>query len=144
MEKMKMEKIINFEPAYDKRNSDPNKNFGVHGVNIRFVLKGDKGAVQFLLYTSWHLPHVTKELKVKGYEFDPLPADLGYHSLVPIYEGQHIMSKSCIYLDGKPCYYDGSRLATDKIYNVLLEEGDEGIWRELEKYYKDIFGENEK
>ena len=144
-----MERIIEFSPAYDKRNSNPAKNYGIQGVEIRFVLKGDRGAVQFVLFTSWYLPHVQAELDSKPlgelpYMFHkPLPADLGYHSLTPRYEGQKPMADSCPYLDGKPCYYDGSGLNAEPVYERLLREGDIGVWTALEDFYKKIFGMEE-
>jgi len=146
---MKLEKIIKFYPAFDKRNASPSKNYGVHGVNLIMALKGDKGAVQFLLYTNWMLPHVTEEFLNKPVldsidvtcRFLPLPADIGYHSYKPIYEGQTPITNTCELLDGKPCYYDGSSLVAEKYYNILLEKGCDGVWEELENYYKDIFEE---
>lgn len=143
-----MEKIIEFSPAYDKRDSDPNKNYGVHGVELRMVLKGELGATQFLLYTNWQLPDVTKEFREKltpdkYFLFEPLPADLGYHSPKPIYEGQTSMGP-CPYLNNQPCYYDGSGLNAERIYKVLLEKGSDGVWEELEKYYKEIFEKNKR
>jgi len=142
-----MEKIVKFYPAFDRR-KDPKGNYGIHGVDMRMILKGDKGAVQFVLYTNWHLPHVQEELNLKAIGQDstyisailnPLPADLGYHSPVPQYEGQSVASESCEYLDGRPCYYDGSGLNAERIYEALLKEGSDGVWRELEDYYNIIF-----
>ena len=140
-----MEKIIQFEPAYDKRHSNPKKNYGIHGVNIRFLLKGERGATQFLIFTNWQLPHVQKELRVdmrpdKYFIFEPMAADLGYHSPVPIYEGQSSLG-ACPVLDGKDCYYDGSGLNAEPVYKILLEKGHEGVWKELEEYYVLTFGE---
>jgi len=149
-----MERIIKFNPAWDKRDPDPSKNYGIHGVELAMILKGDQGAVQFVVYTNWHLPHVKEELDEKllkgagqgnlnNYLFciiHPLPADLGYHSPIPTYEGQSIISDSCEYLNGNPCYYDGSGLEAERIYEILLNEGSDGVWRELEDYYKTIFG----
>jgi hypothetical protein len=150
-----MERIVIFSPAFDKRHPEPGKNYGIHGVELKMVLKGDKGATQFVLYTNWMLPHVTKEMDNRILResttgrlsdislrctYHPLPADLGYHSPVPQYEGQSICSQSCEYLDGKPCYYDGSGLNAERIYEVLLKEGSEGVWKELENYYNDLFG----
>ena len=65
---------------------------------------------------------------------------MGYHSPVPIYEGQNVCSELCEYLDGKPCYYDGSGLNAESIYEVLLKEGSDGVWRELKDFYKNVFG----
>ena len=143
-----LKKIITFYPAYDKTHSDPKKNYGVHGVELKFVLKSDKGAVQFLLYTNWHLSHVQEELNRKldsqfpHLSCHPQPADLGYHSPKPTYKGQTQMPGGCEYLDDKPCYYDGSSLNADRIYKVLLEKGSDGVWQELEEFYKEIFEES--
>ena len=134
------EQIVEFLPAFDKRSDDPKKNYGIHGVELRMVLKGDAGAVQFLLYTNWQLPHVSEELKGNTLFDRPLPADLGYHSKTPMYEGQECRN-DCQYLDGHDCYYDGSSLDADRIFKVLCAEGSDGVWRALEAYYNDVFGE---
>ena len=136
-----MERIVELSPAYDKRDPDPTKNYGIHGVNLRMVLKGQRGAVQFLLYTGWQLPHVRDEFKERAASV--LPADVGYHSPVPMYEGQAEIAESCEYLDGRPCYYDGSSLAAERFFDVLTHEGDAGVWRELERYYVETFEELE-
>ena len=140
------EKTVQFSAAYDKRDPDPNKNYGIHGVNIRFVYKGEKGATQFVLYTNWHLPHVTEEQRKnmsrdKHFLFEPLPADLGYHSPTPQYEGQTQME--CDLLDGGVCYYDGSGLQAERVYKRLLEEGEDGVWAELEDEYERRFDTKE-
>jgi hypothetical protein len=127
-----MNKIIEFYPAYDKRHPDPFKNYGIGSVSILFLLKGDKGAVQFKLLTGWYLPELGIELD------NPMPADLGYHSPIPIYDGQKSIPDNCEWLDGE-CYYDGSTTASERIYEILLKEGSDGVWRELEKYYEEIF-----
>lgn len=141
-----MEKRIEFSPAFDKRNHDPKKNYGIHGVDIRFVLIGERGAVQFVLYTNWYLPHVADDLWTRHPAhlrafFGPMPpADVGYHSPVPQYEGQEPIGNNCQYLNG-PCYYDGSGLRANDAFKVLVEEGDDGLWKYLEQYYRDTFGE---
>jgi len=147
-----MKKTITLYPAYDKRHPDPSKNYGIHGVDLLFVLEGKNGAVQFKLFTNWQLPHVTEEFLNKSHMwtkdkidlyFFPMPADLGYHSKVPHYEGHEKISRECEWTGGD-CYYDGSTLNAEPIYEILLREGSEGIWQELEKYYKDIFGEDKQ
>lgn len=188
-----LERIVRFYPAYDKRDPDPKKNYGIHGVELLMLVKGEKGAVQFKLSTNWQLPHVTKETvertiakaavhgatampqvkSITGGSFEdvermmesvsrlaglgprrtmldsidlkcfflPTPVDLGYHSYTPHYEGQEPVSSECEWLGGKPCYYDGSTLNAERIFDVLVAEGDEGVWRELEVYYMDLFDE---
>jgi len=125
---MAFERLTELSPAYDKRK----EGYGIHCVELRMVLKGEKGAVQFILFTGWYLNDIVN---------NPLPADLGYHSPYPIYEDQSVASESCEYLNGNPCCYDGSGLNAKRIYKVLLEQGSDGVWKELEIYYKELFGD---
>ena len=143
---------VTFSPAFDKRPKQPgDPNCGIHGVDLRFTLKGEKGAVQFLLYTQWQLPEVAKELLDRPYEASragphwmdrPMPADLGYHAYMPQYEG-HTPMETCNLLPDAPngCYYGGSGLDAEPVFDRLLREGDKGVWDALEEYYAKIFGE---
>ena len=138
-----LEHIVEITEAYDKRNPDPAKNYGVHGVNLKFLVKGPKGVIQFLIYTNWMLPHNMEELKAKcdGHYcyLEPMPADIGYHSYVPMHEGEAPISKSCEYLEGKPCYYDGSSLNAEPIFDIMVSRGGDAMWAELERWYHDTF-----
>ena len=144
-----IERITKIYPAWDRRDPNPSKNYGIHGAELRMVLKGELGATQFVLYTNWHLPHVTEELLHRPYKdeldikvrFLPLPADVGYHSPTPLYEGQAVCSDHCEYLDGKPCYYDGSGLFAEEVYKKLVEGGSDEVWKILEERYMELFGE---
>lgn len=139
------ERIWSIRPAYDKRHSVPSKNYGIHGCDLRMVLKGPLGATQFVLFTNWHLPHVQDELDAKidsrfpHLSCHPNPADRGYHWRTPRYEGQG-SQENCEYCDGAPCYYDGSSLNAEELYKTLLLEGSEGVWRELEALYHELSG----
>jgi len=53
-----MERRVIVRPAFDKRETG----HGIHGAEILFLLQGDEGAIQFLIFTHWHLPHLGKEL----------------------------------------------------------------------------------
>lgn len=134
-----LERRVVFAPAFDKRDPNPSKNYGIHGVDMRMYVIGPRGAVQFVLYTGWHLPHVREELDARPSRKrcldHPMPADLGYHSPIPTYEGQEEWGRDNCELLGCRCYYDGSGLNAERIYEVLLREGSEGVWRELEAYY---------
>jgi hypothetical protein len=137
------ERITEISGAYDKRDPDPKKNYGIHGMEIRFVLKGEKGATQFLVYTGMHLPNVQDWLfaRSEGYnQFSPTGADIGYHSKTPHYEGQTVIDQCCPYL-GCPCYYDGSGLQADEFMPRFLEGGDKVVWPMLEERYRLWFGE---
>lgn len=157
-----MKKQIIFNPAFDRRSDDPSKNYGVHGVEIRFVLRDYRGAVQFLLYTNW-IPFkknvgmdwfyaiedkdIGDSMKVElkfnpflpSFLRKPLPADLGYHSPKSMNESS-AKTESCELLGGKPCYYDGSTLNAIRPFIELINGGEKGVWDFLKKYHEETFG----
>lgn len=133
-----LEHIVKFTPAYDER-----PKYGVHGVELRMIVKGPRGAVQFVLMTNWHLPHVQHEYAQQylgRYQLSPTPADFGYHSPVPRYQDQ-VETDGCPWVASGTCYYDGSGLRAGKVYERLLREGDAGVWAELEAEYHQLFGD---
>ena len=135
-------KIVTMSGAFDKRHANPSKNYGINGMELRFVLKGEKGCVQFLVYTGIHLPHVAKELWEKRGEFNPtkpMGADIGYHSPTPMYEGQSPME--CDLIAGGECYYDGSSLQADEFMPKFIEGGTDAVWEMLETRYRELFAE---
>ncbi len=148
---MNFDKKIEFSPAFDKRHSDPSKNYGIHGADMRWYLMGPEGAVQFVVYTSWHLPHVQAEMDLKPLSegctrymhHKPLPADIGYHSKVPQYEGQESIDDDCEFTGGK-CYYDGSGLNAKKGFELLVEKGSDAVWEWMEECYSDWLTPAEK
>jgi hypothetical protein len=139
--------IISFEPGHDcirfeckfgskKCRPGSGGSHGVSGLNLRFVVKGKEGAVQFSLLTSW-LPHPKKYYERKN-ESPALPADLGYHAPKPQYSEQASMGP-CPWLDGKDCYYDGSGLNAEIPFDILCTHGQDALWEYLERYYDCIF-----
>ena len=143
---MTLERIVKVRAAYDKRPKKPgDPDYGIHGAELVFGLKGEAGAVQFVIYTNWYLPHVADELEHKGNAalfFKPMPADVGYHSPKPTYEGQTQSAEACEWLDGKPCYYDGSGMHAEELFTLMVAEGHEAMWKHLEEYYLSIFKQN--
>jgi len=144
-----IEKRIEFSPAFDKRDADPSKNYGIHGVSMTWLLITDRGACQFVVYTGWHLPHVQAELSRKRGDNPhtyiqrvdaPMPADIGYHSPTPQYEDQPEME--CHLLEGGKCYYDGSGLQAQDFYDTLVLEGHEAVWKKMEGWFQDIYDAN--
>jgi hypothetical protein len=146
-----MEQLVNnftrqfeFKAAWDRRNEGDGR-YGQHGAEMRFYLKGEEGAVQFILFTGWYAGIINKPdagwnaLFVKnGQMSEPLPADLGYHSPRQMYEGQSPMDTCHILPEGK-CYYDGSGLNANRIFSILMHEGEEAMWKALEDYYAETF-----
>ena len=136
------ERVIEMHPAYDKSHDDPKKNYGVHGVDMRFVLIGPHGAISFALYTNWHLPHVQERIDSRApskdltYTFhQPIAADLSYH--IPFQYDECQSSYNCEYLPEGKCFIDGSGLMANIPMTALREKGLEGVFEVLHKYYTD-------
>jgi hypothetical protein len=128
------ERRVVFHPAWDKRDPDPKKDCGIHGVEIVFGLIGAKGAITFTLYTNWDLPEVRPMRSPP--RSAPMPADLGRHSYIKLYSCD-AKRDDCDWLaGGKPCYYEGSTLAAEPVFERLLREGDAGVWAALEETYR--------
>lgn len=135
------ERGVEFLTGYDKRGAIPD--CGVAAMEIKFLLKGPKAVIQFAIYTDWYPK--SAQPRNKTFETDILPAayDIGYHTEIKQYEGQEHISESCDYLDGKPCYYDGSSLQAEPIRDRFINEGIDAVWEELEKHYNYRFGETD-
>lgn len=156
---MKLRREVKFISGYDcikfkcKFNSErcypgSGGSHGVHGLEIRFYVHGEKGAVQFVLSTGWKPQYIEPD-KIRHLSlsncFDncngmfPMATDLGYHSYKPHYEGQTPIENKCEVLGGKTCYYDGSSLNCNDAFYTLLNGGEDKLWEFLEQYYKCVF-----
>lgn len=135
---MDFKREVVLQPAFDKRDPDPKKNYGIHGCDMFFYLIKEGKAIQFLVMTGFHLPHVRDELREKRSSSCSFGADVGYHSPYPLYEGQEPMSKSCEVIGGT-CYYDGSGIQGGDMFNLLCEKGSEAVWKKMEKVWESTF-----
>ena len=138
IENTSFEREIRFIPAFDKRNEDPKKDYGVTSMEIVFMLQGEKGTVHLIGHTGMDLKHIRERNKFKNYHSYISGSDKGYHSHTPMYEGQEPTPYNCLYL-GKPCYCDGSALAGVDLWEEFIAEGEEHVWRELLEYYYKVF-----
>lgn len=150
-----LERITKFKPAFDRRDSNPSKNYGIGCVQCFMVLKGNEGAVHFTFSTGMLLPETVDEYIRSGkaryevgnfgvyYLNKPTGYDVGYHSPVPLYEYQKEYGgrENCDWLGG-PCFSDGSALRADEWLDIFLREGSDKIWEMLELEYKERFYEN--
>ena len=96
------------------------------------ALVGPLGAVHFVAFTGW-----TPEEKTF---YNPHAAFLGYHSPEPMDHRVDSESPQCQYLGGH-CFCSQSALNAEEPWRILREEGDDGVWRFLERYYRDVFVE---
>lgn len=149
-----MEHIVKFEGGFDciefecmrgSKTCVPGTGgtHGRHGMEIRFAVKGEDGAIQFLLYTGW-IPQRCEPSGIGCRECEwssgpIMPADLGYHSRNPRYADQTPISDKCEFCDGQPCYYDGSSLNANDAMYALVNGGEKALWEFLDGYYAATF-----
>lgn len=133
--------ILQMSMPFDLRTDNPSTNYGIHGLDVYFILLKDNCAVQFLLSFASYLSSV--KTSYSGGEIKAF--DLGYHSPKPMYEGQP--SNECHLLEGGICYYDGSCLNADSFWKKIESKaiGNKGfdmqgeIFKELRAYYDSTF-----
>jgi hypothetical protein len=132
-------KEIHFEPGFDRRDPDPNKNYGIRALGVGFYLIGEKATIQFKFSTGMYPKHLYAEWHNKNKCYNEWPdymaSDIGYHAYEPQYEGQEPISQECHWTQGKPCYYDGSGLQADKFLEALMADGEDKVWEMMEEYY---------
>mgnify|MGYP000471754786 CR=1 FL=1 len=118
-----MERIMRSDPAT-----------GSLSMRFRFgVVKGGR-AVVFTLDTGWRLsPHKSTS---------PYPLDLGYHSPVPLQREGEVNFRKCDWTGGQ-CYYDGSGLEAQEVYQLLVTQGLDAMWQRLEDVWHEVFGREE-
>jgi hypothetical protein len=122
-------RTVKFFPAWDKRHSEPSKNYGIGAASILFSVAKDGEGLTFELSTGWFLPHNRRESD-KPYAFG---VDL--HTKTPRYEG-HSPTNGC-HITGGKCYCDGSALLGDEFFETLVAEGEEGLWKRMEQQFRD-------
>jgi len=152
---------IMFMPAFDKINPDPSKNYGIGCLELRFILEGEKGVIEFQLLTNWYQEHVMKrrfeflkkdvwsgkkDFLIRGF-LEPFPVDICIWSLSKRHEDCLFFEEGVSYVfDGKPCYYDyiyrdnNDDVAHDVAYRKLVDDGEESLWKYLEEQYVEAFG----
>lgn len=138
---------IRFECRFGSKNCHPGAggSHGIHGLTIRFISKDADGAVQFALCTGWLPQKVARSkfgsryVRAYGKGIGALPADLGYHSKKPRYDGQEPIAAACEFCDGQPCYYDGSGLNAHDAMYALVNGGEAALWTFLDAYYDRVF-----
>lgn len=119
---------IEFTPGYNHRDR---KGGGVHGMEIRFLLVAERGAVQFVMNTGW-VPGEKMSPSLAGYF--PTGYDLGYHWPVKQYAEQY--ESACDVLPQGSCFTDGSMSNADPIVERFVCDGEDGVWDELDAYYR--------
>lgn len=149
-----------------KFNPSPMRDGAESTLELLFQVIGDLGVVEFHLTTNWYTDAIVElrlqEMKkdvwkgdedylLKHFYMGPHPLDICYFSSKRISEDDTKFEGGATHHAphlGKPCYYgyryqdEGEGVwTTDFVYENFLRGGDEYVWKFLEDYYVETFGE---
>jgi hypothetical protein len=136
-----LEECVQFVPGYNC--PEPGgQGHGVHGMEVRWFLRGPDGAVVLVMATDF-IPGD----RYPGHGLSPsglnenwarYPGGFGlqYHSRVPRYEG-HDAEDGCDLIGG-PCYCDMWLSGADEPVKQFVSEGEQVIWGALEAAYASL------
>lgn len=137
------QRAIVWEPGFamdpDEGSRPPSQRYGRSAMSLRWLLRGPKGVAQFWMSTGWTPERVLRGRYAEWMHREPSGYDLGYHALVPQWEGQEPMGVECQYLGG-PCYYDGTSLGAEPVLEALFDVGEDGVWAALGDQHDSLVG----
>jgi hypothetical protein len=119
---------------------------GVHGMEIRWYLRGPKGGATLTFSTDWIPGELSPGHGLSPVGSAPRPVSqypngfgLGWCGLVPQYEDQEpTAGAGCRLVPGGTCYSDMSFMASDPVAVDFTERGEPAIWEALEGCYADL------
>lgn len=128
---MKLERITQFTPAFDKRNDVPSKNYGIGSMRCFMIVRGKEGCTHFVFGTGIFLDSTMNDYIKDGrakYEMHsfgnyylnkPMGYDVGYHSKKPQFKGQELRHPTKIIYPKKPTSIDEGMKDPKKYLNQL-------------------------
>jgi len=143
------ERQLEFRTAYDGRDEPPD--YGIHGCDLKLILKGEEGATTLLVFTGWNLPHVVAEWGNRPpsrFLTTPQGVDIGYHAaerpawLDEEHDDLHFRD-DCAYTKGGKCWCDGSVLRAEGFVDVLIADGMDACWELIRNEYISTFRERQ-
>jgi hypothetical protein len=141
MKKEILEHKVFFSPAFDKRDPNPSKNYGIGSVRIHFFVKGEKGGIEWTVSTGMFLKKTHAEWLInfpKSEEGDGIGHEIAYHAKKKQHEGQEKHNGDCTLTDLPYCYNDAGFCAGGELYEKFVEQGEEIVWKTLEEWHREL------
>jgi len=130
-----MTKEVRFRAAYDNRATGGSR----HGMDMSLILKGQRGAVEAVIYTGWYPPEMQeKEIGWQGPIMGPVIFHTYYHRDANSMDDEE--GQPCTILNA-PCFGRWSSLMHEeeqKVLEALISGGDEAVWAKLQEIYNRI------
>jgi len=112
-----------------------------------WVAGNSQGAITFVIMKMPDIPIFRQGLEWGLYSRIGndiyMGTDIGRHTTYPIhsYDREYGPHGPCMFLDGLPCYYDGSGMAaTELLKKAVTADSEEVIWNELIAYHEAWIG----
>ena len=117
---------IMVRPASDGRHRDPDQDYGIRPIELRFIVSGKLGCAVFAVSTGWNLPGFGKHA----------PCGFGLDTHAYQGSGEQV---ACDFLEGGMCYHGifSYRTGAD-LFVALAYQGDSAVWCELEMMYGEL------
>lgn len=127
------------DAAFDFRNLDSDKNYGIGSERIFYAYCGELGTVAWYVLTGKFVPHVAKELNDKDPDhlkrLYPMAGSLDYHYRQNPCNGASKRAQ-CTWLDSQPCWMEiADSEYAEKTLQLWQEYNDDAIFAYLEKLY---------
>lgn len=124
-------------PAWDKRGEK--EGYGQHCAEIHFVVRYRNKEMGFSVYTGWYVdaanvPYKDRETSNGGVH----GASLYAHSKSP-FRGAIRRNEYCDVFQSNCCYENALTFITEDLLKILILEGSEKLFEELEKRYVQFF-----
>lgn len=129
----KVERIIQMVPAWDKTPKAPGEpNYGIHGMEQFWVVRRGPYAIHWRMMLPWYLSQNRQGVGVRtSWDYDGI-GDIGTH-------GPNALNAACDYGNGtcpyieRECFGHSNALASNALFDVLVRDGAEAVWQQLEK-----------
>jgi len=124
-------------PAWDKRNEKGG--YGQHCAEIHFVVRYRNKELGFAVYTGWYVEAANYPLSNKETSMGEVHgASLYAHSKSP-FRGAIKRNDYCDVFKSNCCYENALTFITEDLLKILILEGSEKLFEELEKRYVKFF-----
>lgn len=150
----KLERLVRVSPAWDRRSPNPRQDYGWRGMDLHWILRGSKGAVEWTVGTNWVVQAMVPETQswndawLMYWRGQSDRQTLIAHAYVhqPQYPEGYLHGGVCEYLETEWCYCneirvfgEGAVQARD-LYWILVEQSDAAFWAAMQPYYDQLAG----
>lgn len=140
---------VKVHPSYHRCDPDPHQNYGIGSATAVFTLQKDGSAIEFEVLTGWIMPledfrAANPDCNHPRHGGEPpsspaMAARVMYHFNGDPGDAMDGPS-DCSYTDTGTCWSDGGYAIGDPLFRLLVVEGSDAMYAEMEKMLDDRSG----